>query len=236
MSNTKKLSIILASLFILNTAQAKSTSDKNLAVTGKLGTLGAGLDLTYGINEKLNVRFNANIANTDIDREEDGIDYEGTLKGQTFGGLIDFHPVGNGFRVSAGLYSNGNELDLDATGANNNNVLIGNRSYDLTGAKLNTKVGFKSIAPYLGLGWGDAVKKQKKWNFSLDAGILFQGAPESKLKATGNAKDIATNTTVNVNTNNVFQTELAKEEKNLDKELEDFKFFPVVSAGVSYRF
>lgn len=214
-----------------------SVSATDIGITGKVGTLGLGVDLTYGINEKLNARFNLNGASFDADGEEDGVEYEGNLKGQTIGGLIDYHPVGNGFRISAGLYHNGNEIDLDSTGADNTNVQIGDRDYDLSNATLNTNVGFKSIAPYLGIGWGNAVDKKSKWSFSADLGVLFQGAPEAKLKAEGSAVDIQTGLSVDVGSNTVFQGELTKEEDNLNNgDLESFEFFPVVSIGASYRF
>jgi len=220
-----------------NKLSTTESEKSQFGVTGKLGTLGLGLDLTYGINDKINARLNLNGASADADGEQDDINYTGNLKGQTIGGLLDYHPTGGGFRISAGLYNNGNELDLDATGANNSNVQIGDRDYDLSGATLNTKVEFKSIAPYLGLGWGNAVDKDSKWGFSADLGVLFQGAPEAKLKATGIARDIETGLSADVGTDPTFQAELVKEQDNLNNgDLESFKFYPVVSVGVSYHF
>jgi len=211
-----------------------SVNAADVGITGKVGTLGLGVDLTYGINEKFNARLNLNGASFDADGEEDGVDYEGNLKGQTVGGLIDYHPMSNGFRISAGLYHNGNELDLDSTGSDNSNVQIGDRDYDLSDATLNTKVGFKSVAPYLGIGWGNAIDKKSQWSFSADLGVLFQGSPEAKLKATGIVRDAATGLEADVGE---FQTELANEEENLNSgDLESFEFFPVASIGASYRF
>jgi hypothetical protein len=224
---------LVVSLLLIHSAQADTNSQ--YAITGKVGTLGAGLDLTYHINKKLNARFNLNGASKSADGEEDGVNYTGNLDALTIGGLIDYHPMAGNFRLSAGLYNNQNEINLDATGSNDN-AQVGDRSYNLTGATLNTNVGFKSVAPYLGLGWGNAVKTGSKWRFSFDAGVLFQGTPEAKITASGNAIDLATNTAVNLATDTQFQTELATEEQSLNDDLKDFKAYPVISLGVSYRF
>nr|CAA6829339.1 MAG: Unknown protein [uncultured Thiotrichaceae bacterium] len=141
----------LAGMLLLCTVQAETSSDSKFALTGKVGTLGLGADLTYRINNKVNARFNINGGSVDADGEEDGINYIGNLEAQTIGGMVDYHPMVSGFRISAGLYSNGNELDLNANGGS---AEIGGIDYDLTNTNLNTNVSFNSVAPYLGVGWG----------------------------------------------------------------------------------
>ncbi len=231
--------IITASLLtstLLLTSSIANAAASDFASTGKMGTLGAGLDITYGINSKLNTRINFNGGKLNADDQNDGIHYKGDLKAQTVGGLLDFYPAGGAFRLTAGLYNNANKLDLVTSGASNNNVFVGDRAYDLSKARLDANVKFKSTAPYLGLGWGNPVSKGSKWNFSFDAGVLFQGAPEATLKGSGQAKDIATGLALNLATDPTFQSELSKEEKNLNNDLKDFKAYPVVSLGASYRF
>ncbi len=221
---------VVASILLMNTAQAE---DSQFAVTGKLGTLGIGADLTYRINNKFNTRFNFNGGNIDADGDEDGIKYQGELDAQTIGGLVDYYPMGGKLRLSAGLYSNGNKLNLD-TASSNGTVAIGNANYDISNAKLNTKVDFKSVAPYLGLGWGNAVKMGSKWSFNVDAGVLFQGAPEAKLTPSGSVKDSLGNTILL--TDPIFTADIQREENNLNDDLKNFKAYPVISLGVGYHF
>ncbi len=239
---------------VLNTKINKKTNANKMSVdkgnaggfgiTGKVSTLGLGADLTYGLMDKLNARFSINGGSLNADGENDGINYDGTLKLQSFGGILDFHPTGGGFRLSAGIYNNGNEIDLDATGANQD-AEIGDITYDISDAKLNTKVSFKSTAPYLGIGWGNAVDKASKFSMTTDLGVLFQGAPVAKLTASGNvipksgihtgpAIDLAGSSDAALE----FQRELQKEEDNLNggDNLKKFKLFPVVSLGFNYRF
>jgi len=229
---------------VLNTKIYKKTkANKKLAdkgnaggfgLTAKVSTLGIGADLTYGIMDKLNVRLNLNGGSLNIDNEIEGINYDGKLNLQSVGGLLDFHPTGGGFRVSAGIYNNSNNMDVDASGINNSNVEIGGRRYDLSDATLNTKVTFKSTAPYLGLGWGNAADKDSKFSLTTDLGVLFQGEPSAKLSTKGTVKDVQTATAADVS---ILNGELAKEEVKLnDGDLKKFKLLPVVSLGMNYRF
>ena len=209
-------------------------NDSDLALTGKLGTLGAGLDLTYNVSPKFNARFNINGGSGDADGVEDGVNYKGSLDLMTVGGLVDYHPTGGGFRLSAGLYNNRNKISSQAEG-DNNNVLIGGRAYDLTGT-LDSDIAFKSTAPYLGLGWGNSVGHKKRFSFSLDVGVLFQGSPEATLKGSGSAVDRLTSTTIDMSNDPTFLAEVQAEQDNLNEEMKDFEYYPVVSAGMSYKF
>lgn len=239
------LSATLVSIFLINSAYAEVHLSKNnhvvksqtsskavvanqgskYAVAGKLSSLGAGLDVTYRLKPKVNLRFNLNGGSLKGDADKDGINYEVQADLLTIGGLVDYHPRAGNFRLSAGLYNNKNELNLRATPTGNTSATIGGTSYNLTGTSLNTDVDFKSIAPYLGLGWGNAVKPGSQWRFSFDAGVLFQSSPDVRMTATGR---LGSDTT--------FQTSLAEEEIKLSNDLNDFKALPVISLGVSYRF
>ena len=75
-----------------------------VALGGKAGTLGGGVELTVGLSPQWNVRLGVNAYNyTDDGREASGIDYD--AKAQAAHGrrlLLDFHPGGRGFRLSGG--------------------------------------------------------------------------------------------------------------------------------------
>jgi hypothetical protein len=222
---------LVIGLLAFSTAYTETNS--KYALTAKIGTLGLGADLTYGMNDKLNARFSINGGSISADGEEDGINYQGNLDLLSAGGLVDYHPFTSNFRLSAGLFANKNELNLDASGSNN--AIIGATSYDLSNANLNTLVSFNHVAPYLGIGWGNAVKEGSQWRFSLDAGVLFQGSPEAKFTASGTVDGGAGIGVINVDSD-LFQDDLDQEEQNLNDELKDFKALPVISLGTSYRF
>ena len=54
---------------------------------------------------------------------------------------------------------------------------------------------------------------------------MFQGSPTANLSATG---PIASDPG--------FQADLAKEENNLQDDLDNFEYYPVISIGFNYRF
>lgn len=197
------------------------------AVGLKVGTLGLGLDISRSISDKLNIRLNVNGATYSTTETEEGIEYEFDMDLITAGLLLDYYPMGNEFRVSAGAYYNGNEFAL--TGQLANAVTIGNNTYQpgevgsLTGT-----VDFDEFAPYIGIGWGNSTK-QAGWSFSVDVGVMYHGEPNVDLVATCGAA-LATTTCAELNTN------VDREEAQLLDELSDYKLYPVVSVGVTYTF
>ncbi|RLJ18041.1 hypothetical protein DJ030_12535 [bacterium endosymbiont of Escarpia laminata] len=214
----RKLGLMVALLgmgLLGNNAMAEG-----FALTGKAGSLGLGLEGTLGMTESLNARLGFNGFNYDYSYTLDDTDYDLTLDLQTISLLADWHPFDSGFRVSAGLMSNNNELTgraLPVGGSLN----IGGTDYDVG---LDAIIGFNSTAPYLGIGWGNAISADKGWGFNLDVGVLFQGSPEVSLTPFGADAGI------------VDADDLAAEVQRVESDLENFKYYPVVSLGVSYKF
>src|SRR6476661_2538412 len=130
-----------------------------VAVTAKGGTLGGGVELTVGLTPLLNVRLGGNAFNyTDNDREVSGIFYDATARLRTASALLDLHPGGGGFRLSAGAIYNDTRID-------GNSLVPASGSYDIGGVQvpaalvgtLNGQIKFDPVVPYVGLGWGNAV-------------------------------------------------------------------------------
>ena len=102
----------------------------------KVGTLGVGADVTFGLHEKLNARVNLNYfkLNTTITEEDEDGSGGGTIKPklllESAGALLDWHPWAQGFRISAGLYMNNNKIDFTAD--TNDTVDINDQEYFLS--------------------------------------------------------------------------------------------------------
>jgi hypothetical protein len=93
------------------------------------------------------------------------------------------------------------------------------------------RVRFNSLAPYLGIGWGNATRGERRLYYSFDLGVVFHGSPDVDLDVQGIIADVASE-----EASPELRTFLANEEKKLEDELEDLDLFPVVSFGLSYRF
>ena len=221
MSFARTAHVILLVCLAAVTAEAQEWD--SAAVGVKAGTLGLGLDGTFSLTEKVNLRINGNLFNFSYDREIDDIDYDLDLDLQTFMLLVDWHPFDNGFRVSAGAVQNNNDASLDA--APSDNETIGGTTY--TPAQLGTITGdlaFDSLVPYIGIGYGNAVAPGQAWSFVFDLGLMIQDY-DVDLSVSGPVALLPS-----------FQTDLREEEAKVQDDFDDIRIYPVVSAGIAYHF
>ncbi len=199
-----------------------SGSAGGVGLTVKAGTLGAGLEATVGVNDYLGFRFGVNGMSFGPRVLTD----EGTINTDmewfSYGALVDFHPFGGGFRLSGGGLINKNKFKMTADL---------DEPVDLNGVEywlesLDGEVTFEEMAPYAGIGYGNAVGADGRWHFACDFGVLFQGTPE--LSATAQASDPALQ--------DVVDRALEAELEDLQEDMDPFQWYPVISVGVSYRF
>lgn len=191
----------------------------------KASTLGAGAEGIFGLLPSLNLRAGANALSVDFDASTSDIDYDVDADLLSFPVMLDWYPFKNsGFRVSAGALINKNEADFEAS-SQSSYTLDGTTYTAAQLGTLNGKVDFNEVAPYVGIGWGNALGKDKRWSFSCDFGVVFQGEANIDLSATG---PIASDPT--------FQADLAREKQELEEELEDYQYYPVIALGITYRF
>ena len=163
-----------------------------------------------------------------ITQNDSNGNYSGDLKLQTVGLLGDWYPFAGAFRTTLGLVANGNKVTLTATPTGGNYVFHG-QSYPSTYvSSFAGEVKFNSTAPYLGIGWGNPVAKAKTWGFVSDIGVLFQGSPKVTSTVTCSAAGAAVCSQI--------QTNVAAGATQLESDLKNYKYYPVVSIGVSYHF
>lgn len=220
----RKITILVISTFAFLFGFVSAGFGQDTYVNVKGGLLGAGLEIERSFNNKLGARLGVNYFPYDYSGTEDEIDYNFELDLMTLGLFLDWHPFEGSFRLTGGMMYNGNSLDATAESAAS--YEIGDETY--LGSEIGTLYGemdFNDFVPYAGLGWNTAFGKDGHWGIIFDIGVMFQGAPKADLIATG---PIASNTE--------FQAELAKEENNLQDDLDKFEFYPNIAIGLSYRF
>lgn len=228
---------LAAGLFALAPATA---AERGIGVGLRASTLGAGIEAIYSFSSNFNLRAQGNFISLDRSLEEDGVQYDGKLDFQTFGVLADYHPFEGSFRLTGGLYQNGNEIKVQATCPPPNGCQVGNSTITSTPgpdpARLNGVIDFNSTAPYAGIGWGNAMKGSAL-HFGFDIGVLFQGSPKADLDARGQATVTGgVNFAGDIGTNQQVQDQVAAEEQNLQQEIDEFKLYPVISFTIGYRF
>jgi len=207
-------------------AGASAQAAAAAAVTVHGSSLGLGAGLTVGLTEQLNLRGQFNSFSYDFDDEASDIDYDFDLELGSVGAMVDWHPGGGGFRLSAGFYLNDNEVN--GTGEPTTaTVEIGDAIFDTADVgTLTADLGFDDVAPYLGIGWGNAVGREGRLGIALDIGVLLQGEPDVNFRAVG----------ANPAIQDLIDAEVAQEEAEIQDDIDEFDLYPVITLGLNYRF
>ena len=214
----------IASLMVLLVLSAgvAQADDSNFGVGIKAGTLGLGLEGRWDPLPIVDFRLGMNSYDLNADDRYSGIDYDGSLDLETIYLTANINFPLTPFRITAGLFSNGNELNM--VSAVPGDFTIGGDFY--TGAEVGTlssRTSFDDTAPYLGIGLDFELFGKAGLNFDL--GVLLQGEPTVTLDASG--------TLVN---DPDFQVSLAAEQEALTDDLSNFKAYPVLSVAFVYNF
>ncbi|MFY9258975.1 MAG: hypothetical protein WAO71_00545 [Gallionella sp.] len=215
----KKSAAILMALALSSTVVYAD----EMAVAGKVGTLGVGAELSMPIADGITGRVGLNMFSYGVNTTRSTVNYDMKLQLQTISALADWYPMDGGFRTSAGLFYNNNKATFNALPAAGGSFVInGNTTYN-TGnvTSLQGSMTFNSLAPYIGIGWGNPVAKDKGWGFVADIGLLYQGTPKASLTATGTALGLA--------------NDVALEQAKLQSALNSFTWYPVAMLGLSYQ-
>ncbi len=224
----KKMLISVVALGMLSLAQPAIAENSN-GIGIKAGTLGLGAEYTHSFNDYLNMRAGVNWLNWEHDFSTDDVSYKGDLQLQSFSLLADYHPFGNGFRLTGGALYNGNTVDVTAKPTAGSYSINGVRYPAAAINSITGEVSFSSIAPYLGLGWGRDAQSNSHWSFNFDLGILYQGEADPDIN--GHCSPMLPAAACAH-----FQKNLAVEEQKIKDEVNDIKIYPVISFGVTYNF
>lgn len=202
-----------------------STAAAQLAITPKIGTLGYGADITIGLSNKVNLRAGYAVGEYEPKIETD-IEYDGQLDLANGSLLLDIHPGENPFRFSVGTVINNS--DATARSTEQTTIIVNGVPYRV--ADVGTLVGtmtFDDYAPYLGIGYGNAVRGGRV-SFAFDLGAAYFGEAEVDLQAFPNDPDQPLPPG--------FEADLQAEEADLQQEVSDYKIYPVIQIGIAIRF
>jgi hypothetical protein len=206
----------------------------------KISTLGAGIEAAIPVAGKLNVRGGFNMFQYDRGITNSGINYTGHLRYRSAEAHLDFFPFG-GFHVSPGvLFYNGNQLTATA-------AVPGGQTFTLSGTTYESdasmpvggagKLDFLKVSPSIMVGVGNLIPRSgRHWSILFEVGGAYQGAARVALNLTGNVCDTSGMNCRAISSDPTVQANVTAQQNKISKDLNPYRFFPIVSVGVGFNF
>ena len=185
-----------------------------------VGSSGLSVEAGYPLSPDLGVRGILSGWSFSRDFSDEQVEYAGDLDLSTTGAVLDWHPVGTGFRVTAGLFLNNNSLSGRAEGE----IELDGIPYPELA--LDAEADWSRVAPYFGVGYGNSWGL-RGWSFGADLGLLVTGSPSVTVRASGDERIVE---------DERFLESLERERLAVEDELSDLDLYPVVRVGAFYRF
>lgn len=219
---------VAASLLIISSTAAQADG---FALGAKVSTLGIGPEITVGLMDGVNIRVGANFFSMDKTLTKGGNEFDFNLKMENYTAFADFHVFGGGFRITGGaMYNKGNNLTGIANSTNNYNINGVSYTSTQVGDLRGELLMGSDISPYLGIGFGNNISGGSGLSFNLDLGVFFTGVPKAALTTTGGTLQN------NAPAYAILQENLARETDNIMNDIKDYKYYPMVSISIAYRF
>jgi hypothetical protein len=224
---------LLISLAFWGAPESARAESPPLAVDLRVGTIGIGGDVDVGLGSHFTVRLGYSDFTYNRDVNSSDVNYSGSLKLGGFSGLVDWNLFGGGFHISAGAMVNPLKIDVAGIPAADGSFTINNDTYtagQVASLGGSLKIG-NSVAPYIGLGWGNPVGSNGHWHVLFDVGALYGGTPKTSLQAgCGPAAPAGSAICAQL------QTDVQAEDAKLQNNVSLVTWYPVINLGVSYRF
>jgi hypothetical protein len=221
MSRTVRNLALLAAIFCAGGAHAQS-------VGARIGTTGLGAEVGFGFNDLLAVRGSYGAGSFDYSFTESDIRYKAKVKPSVGLLTLDVHPFAGFFRLSAGLGFNNTRADGTAEPVSGTITINGTVYNSSEVGTVQGRVTFDKTVPYLGIGWGASAKPATGWYFTSDFGVMFS-------KATGSVSGTCA-PSLPAPVCAQLQGDLNAEAQQFKQEVERYKYYPVLTVGVGYRF
>ncbi len=216
-------------VIVLLAAGPAGATFSELAIGPKVGTLGLGGEVTTDLIPQVNLRGSLQWLDFNYEADIEDIHYDLDLSFLHPLVTADWYVFGGSFRLSAGVLFDGTDIRLDASSSSNETIDIGGTSYTPSQlGKLRGEAEFNPVAPYVGIGFGNALSRKHRWGLTMDLGVAFIGSPDVTLSAVGTPLSGAELAQLQAN--------LREEERDIEDDLSPFRFYPVLALTLFFRF
>jgi len=189
-----------------------------IGFTANAGTLGVGADVALSLSPMLGIRGRASFQPWEPTYTVDEVEVTAQMQSPNFSAFVDFMPFGTSIRLVGGVVRFGSNIEV---------IGVPLEAVDVIGVtyqpnEIGTLTGVivtKEFAPYAGIGFGNPMGR---FGLVVDLGVAFQGRPELEVSADGPFGNEPQ-----------FQSNLNVEVQQAEEDLQSFRFFPVISLGLS---
>lgn len=210
-----------------------------IGVGVKVSTLGIGGEVAVAVSNRSNVRFGFNAFSYGHTFDKDGVTYGGTLNLRSAQATYDIFLV-RGLHVSPGvLVYNGDKVTANLSVPGGQSFTLSNTNYvsDAADPIMGTgKLTVYKVAPMVLFGIGNLVPRSRHFSTSFDIGAAYQGPPRVALSLSGSACDSTGLNCRAISSDPTIQSNIVAEQAKLNKSASPYKFYPVISFGVGYKF
>ncbi|MEO1659205.1 MAG: hypothetical protein AAFR65_15965 [Pseudomonadota bacterium] len=202
----------------------------DFGVDASIGSNGANVNLQMEVNPFITLRGGYNYFEFELTNVEwDDIKYDVELDFTQPAGFVDVHPFMNGFTISGG-YMLG-ERALDFTSTPTQPVEIGGILFtpDQVGELVGTG-SFGDGGLYAGIGWDATTRGVSPVSFVVRLGVIVTDPPEIDIRSQGGIADS------DPALREFLDEQLFIEAQQVEDDLENLRYYPVLSFGLGFGF
>jgi hypothetical protein len=222
-------------------APAKGSSEGRIpiGIGVKVSTLGIGGEVAIAVSHRTNVRVGFNAFTYGHTFDKDGATYKGNLDLRSAQATYDIFFL-RGLHLSPGvLFYNGNQVTANVSVPGGQTFSLSNTTYMSDAANPVAGTGKLTVykaAPMVLFGIGNLVPRSGHFSTSFEIGAAYQGPPRVALNLGGSACDSTGLFCRSIASDPTIQSNIVAEQAKLNKSASPYKFYPVISFGVGYKF
>jgi len=207
----------------------------------RVSTLGIGAEAAVAVTHRTNVRAGFNAFAFSRGYDNNGVHYAGDLKWLSGEAHFDWFPFAGNLHLSPGLIAyNDNHVNATATAPGGTSFKLSGTSYESDPADPVTgtaKLDFNKVAPTLLLGFGNLVPRRgRHFSVNIEAGVAFQGSPIIALSLAGSVCNPSGTSCRTIASDPTVQSNIQGQQTKISNDLSPFKYYPLLSLTVGYRF
>jgi hypothetical protein len=226
--------LLLSSIAAIALISGFANAEDKQSVGVNLGSIGAEVDYTRMIMPEYNLALRVGLGGFSYSGDYDDTDthYDTDLSQFNLGATLEYHPFASGFYIGAGIYYQNPNYEMEATPSGGEYEFNGNTyPAELVGSVNGTVEDINKVVPYIGIGYDASLFDSGNLFFTFKAGAWYQDSPTVSLTAHDCALD-----DIRAGSCDQLRYDLDQEEDDINEDIKDYQWWPVVQIGISYRF